>query len=183
MKCKIIAGTIFLILAGNSYAVDGIIKFTGRIDKAACVVNNNLAVEVELGTFSAAQFTQVGKPSPEIPVVLPLTNCPITQVEGEPVPHFRVWLQAESVDADHPDLIKVGNGFSDPEVATGVGIQIKDAATKAIMPLNSLPEITYDIKAAVMNINLVANYVSTVEPGEIHEGSADANVDVTLDYR
>jgi len=183
MKYKIIAGGLLLALAGNSYATDGVIKFTGRIDKTACVVNNNADIGVELGTFSAAQFTQVGKPSPEIPFIVPLTNCPVTKIEGQTVPHFRIWLQAEAVDAAHPNLVKVGNGFTDSEVATGVGIEIKDAATKAPMPLNNLPEIVYDITATQMSINLLANYVSTVGPTEIHEGSADANVDLTLDYR
>ncbi|RJT42136.1 fimbrial protein [Rahnella woolbedingensis] len=179
---KLVVGGLLLALAGSSYAIDGRINFTGAIIKTACVINNGSDVDVQLGTYSAAQFQQIGDTSPEIPFTLPLTNCPVAQKDTDPVPHFVIWMEADAVDATHPNLVKLANSFGDP-MADGVGIQIMDAATKQVMLLNTLPTLSYDIKTATMNINLLANYQSFKNPTDITAGPADASVNVTLDYR
>ncbi|MEE8730884.1 MAG: fimbrial protein [Rahnella inusitata] len=177
---KLIVSGLLLALAGNSYAIDGTIKFTGEILKTTCVINNGSDVKVELGHYAAAQFTKAGETSPQlVPVILPLTNCPVTDT----IPQLRVWLEAEPVDASHPNLIQVGEGVVSEDIATGVGIEIIDSATGSIMPLNKLSDISYPITGSSMNINWKAYYRSYVAPDDIHEGAADASVNVTLDYR
>lgn len=177
---KLMVSGLLLALAGNSYAVDGTIKFTGEILKTACVFNNNSELSVILGSYRAAQFKNPGDPSPRlVKVSIPLTNCPVTDA----YPNFRVWIEATPVDTSHPNLIQVGNGAVDEDIATGVGIEIIDAATLAVMPINQLSDIQYPITGASMNIEWKAYYRSYVAAGDIHEGAADANVDVTLDYR
>jgi major type 1 subunit fimbrin (pilin) len=179
---KLIVSGLLLALAGNGYAIDGRINFHGEIIKTACVINGGNDIEVELGTYSAAQFREINDTSPNIPFTLPLANCPFTTVQNDPIQHFRVWLEAEAVDATHPNLVKLGNSFGDT-MADGVGIQILDATTKDVMLLNTLPTVTYDITSATMNINLLANYQSYKTPDLITAGPADASVNVTLDYR
>lgn len=179
---KLMVSGLLLALAGNSYAIDGRINFSGAIIKTACVINGGNDVDVPLGTYSAAQFREIGDTSPNIPFTLPLANCPVAQKDGDPLPHFRIWLEAEAVDATHPNLVKLGNSFLDT-MADGVGVQILDANTKEVMLLNTLPTIVYDIKTATMDVNLLANYQSFKGPDDITPGPADASVNVTLDYR
>lgn len=176
---KLMVSGLLLALAGNSYAVDGTIKFTGEILKTACVINNNADIHVELGHYAAAQFTKAGETSPQhVPVILPLTNCPVTDT----IPQFRVWVEATPVNESNPNLIQVGDGIVSDDIATGVGIEIIDTASGAVMPLNKLSDISYPITGTSMNINWTAYYRSYVAPQAIHEGTADASVNVTLDY-
>ncbi|VTU63213.1 putative fimbrial-like protein YraH [Leuconostoc pseudomesenteroides] len=56
------------------------------------------------------------------------------------------------------------------------------------MPLNAMgnDNTVYQIpadSAGIVNVDLIAYYVSTVEASEITPGEADAVVNVTLDYR
>lgn len=171
------------VAASPVFAVDGAISFHGSIITQACEVNNGEDVDVELGTFSASQFTAIGEKSPSIPFVLPLTNCPVAAAEGSPTPHFRLWLETETVPG-HDDLAKLGNDFDDI-MADGVGVKILDASSKKAMPFNTLPpeDMEYQSTAATMNINLLAYYVSYKEPKDITAGPADARVNITLDYR
>ncbi|STM21802.1 fimbrial-like adhesin protein [Escherichia coli] len=72
--------------------------------------------------------------------------------------------------------------------ATGVGIRIDDAESGNLMPLNAMgnDNTVYQIPAdsnGIVNVDLIAYYVSTVEASEITPGEADAVVNVTLDYR
>ncbi|MFO6298357.1 fimbrial protein [Rahnella selenatireducens] len=179
---KLMISGLLLAFAGNSHAIDGRINFSGAIVKTACIINGGNDVDVQLGTYSAAQFREIGDTSPNIPFTLPLANCPVAQKVGDPIPHFRIWMEAEAVDATHPNLVKLGNSFGDT-MADGVGIQILDAQTNNIMLLNTLPTVTYDINTATMNVNLIANYQSFKVPNDITAGPADASVNVTLDYR
>jgi|MedtruStandDraft_1076414.scaffolds.fasta_scaffold00389_20 major type 1 subunit fimbrin (pilin) len=186
MHMKKVNALLFALLNASIspvFAVDGAISFHGSIITQACEVNNGEDVDVELGTFSAAQFTAVGEKSPSIPFVLPLTNCPVAAAQEDPVPHFRLWLETETVPG-HDDLAMLGNDFEDT-MADGVGVKIVDATTKKAMPYNVLPpeDMEYQSTAATLNINLLAYYVSYKEPKDITAGPADARVNVTLDYR
>lgn len=55
------------------------------------------------------------------------------------------------------------------------------------MPLNAMgnDNTVYQIGGinGIVNVDLIAYYVSTVVPSEITPGEADAIVNVTLDYR
>ncbi|WP_426762179.1 fimbrial protein [Hafnia paralvei] len=176
MSYKEIVCVFFISLASNCYAVDGKINFSGTIIKTACTFSD---VNVELGTYPVTQFPKVGDHSLETTFVLPLTTCPVSNN----IPHFRILFEADQVNTDHPNLIQVGNGNVGSDIATGVGIQIMDAATRTVMPLNTSSEMTYPITGANININLLAYYQSYVPQEDITEGEADASVDVTFDYR
>lgn len=68
-----------------------------------------------------------------------------------------------------------------------MGIRIDDAESGNIMPLNAMgnDNTVYQIPAdsnGIVNVDLIAYYVSTVEASEITR-EADAVVNVTLDYR
>lgn len=181
-KLGVIAGCLFMTCSTNSFAVDGVINFHGSIITQACEINGGKDVEVELGTYSAAQFRTVGDKSPNIPFTLPLTNCPVPTEEDPSTHQFRVWLEAPTVTG-HPDLVKITTAFEDDPVSDGVGIKILDANTKAVMLLNTLPEIIYAIPSATMNVDLIAHYESFKSATEIKAGPAEASVNVTLDYR
>ncbi|NNR96595.1 type 1 fimbrial protein [Escherichia coli] len=170
-----IAGLLALF-AGNAAATDGEIVFDGEILKSACEINDSdKKIEVALGHYNAEQFRNIGERSPKIPFTIPLVNCPMTGWEHDngTVPNF-------------PNLAKVGSfaGIA----ATGVGIRIDDAESGNIMPLNAMgnDNTVYQIPAesnGIVNVDLIAYYVSTVVPSEITPGEADAIVNVTLDYR
>jgi len=70
-KFKLLAGGIFLAMAANSYAIDGAINFTGAIVEEACEINGGEELNIPLGTYSAAQFQEIGDLSPKIPFTLP----------------------------------------------------------------------------------------------------------------
>ena len=89
---------------------------------------------------------------------------------------FRLWLERGEV------------GCFAGTAATGVGIRIDDAESGNLMPLNAMgnDNTVYQIPAdsnGIVNVDLIAYYVSTVEASEITPGEADAVVNVTLDYR
>ncbi len=101
---------------------------------------------------------------------------------------FRLWLETRDNGTvpNFPNLAKVGSfaGIA----ATGVGIRIDDAESGNIMPLNAMgnDNTVYQIPAesnGIVNVDLIAYYVSTVVPSEITPGEAGAIVNVTLDYR
>lgn len=182
-KLKLLAGGIFLAMAANSYAIDGAINFHGAIITQACIINGGQDIDVPLGTFSAAQFQTVGEPSPKIPFTIPLANCPYAKDGSQETDHFRIWLEAATVPGT-PNLIQVADEFKDGTAASGVGIRIVDAANPDTpLPINTLPELVYDITGEIMNVNLMAYYESFVESTAITAGVADAVVNVTLDYR
>ncbi|TPG58792.1 fimbrial protein [Ewingella americana] len=181
-KLSFITGGLFMALSANSLAIDGIINFHGSIITQACEINGGQDVDVQLGTYSAAQFRSIGDKSPSIPFTLPLTNCPVATAEDPTVPQFRIWLEAPTV-TDHPDLVQVTSAFDDDTIADGVGVKILDGQTKAVMQLNTLPEIIYKISKASMNVDLIAYYESYKAPTDIKAGPAEASVNVTLDYR
>ena len=154
-----IAGLLALF-AGNAAATDGEIVFDGEILKSACEINDSdKKIEVALGHDNG-------------------------NVEAS----FRLWLETRDNGTvpNFPNLAKVGSfaGIA----ATGVGIRIDDAESGNIMPLNAMgnDNTVYQIPAesnGIVNVDLIAYYVSTVVPSEITPGEADAIVNVTLDYR
>ena len=186
-----IAGLLALF-AGNAAATDGEIVFDGEILKSACEINDSdKKIEVALGHYNAEQFRNMGERSPKIPFTIPLVNCPMTGWEhdnGNVEASFRLWLETRDNGTvpNFPNLAKVGSfaGIA----ATGVGIRIDDAESGNIMPLNAMgnDNTVYQIPAesnGIVNVDLIAYYVSTVVPSEITPGEADAIVNVTLDYR
>ncbi|MCV6019695.1 fimbrial protein, partial [Escherichia coli] len=101
---------------------------------------------------------------------------------------FRLWLETRhnGTVPNFPNLAKVGSFAG--TAATGVGIRMDDAESGNIMPLNAMgnDNTVYQIPAesnGIVNVDLIAYYVSTVVPSEITPGEADAIVNVTLDYR
>ncbi|HCL7079072.1 TPA: type 1 fimbrial protein, partial [Escherichia coli] len=171
---------------------DGEIVFDGEILKSACEINDSdKKIEVALGHYNAEQFRNIGERSPKIPFTIPLVNCPMTGWEhdnGNVEASFRLWLETRDNGTvpNFPNLAKVGSfaGIA----ATGVGIRIDDAESGNIMPLNAIgnDNTVYQIPAesnGIVNVDLIAYYVSTVVPSEITPGEADAIVNVTLDYR
>ena len=101
---------------------------------------------------------------------------------------FRLWLETRDNGTvpNFPNLAKVGSFAG--TATTGVGIRIDDAESGNIMPLNAMgnDNTVYQIPAesnGIVNVDLIAYYVSTVEASEITPGEADAVVNVTLDYR
>ncbi|HEH7374877.1 TPA: type 1 fimbrial protein, partial [Escherichia coli] len=148
-------------------------------------------IEVALGHYNAEQFRSVGDRSPKIPFTIPLVNCPVTGWEhdnGNVEASFRLWLETRDNGTvpNFPNLAKVGSFAG--TAATGVGIRIDDAESGNLMPLNAMgnDNTVYQIpadSAGIVNVDLIAYYVSTVEASEITPGEADAVVNVTLDYR
>ena len=177
---KIAIAGLLALFAGNAAATDGEIVFDGEILKSACEINDSdKKIEVALGHYNAEQFRSVGD------------RCPMTGWEhdnGNVEASFRLWLETRDNGTvpNFPNLAKVGSfaGIA----ATGVGIRIDDAESGNIMPLNAMgnDNTVYQIPAdsnGIVNVDLIAYYVSTVEASEITPGEADAVVNVTLDYR
>ena len=154
-----IAGLLALF-AGNAAATDGEIVFDGEILKSACEINDSdKKIEVALGHYNAEQFRSVGDRSPKIPFTIPLVNCPMTGWEhdnGNVEASFRLWLETRDNGTvpNFPNLAKVGSFAGIAAESNGI-----------------------------VNVDLIAYYVSTVVPSEITPGEADAIVNVTLDYR
>ncbi|EOZ1770968.1 fimbrial protein [Shigella flexneri] len=183
---------LLALFAGNAAATDGEIVFDGEILKSACEINDSdKKIEVALGHYNAEQFRSVGDRSPKFPFTIPLVNCPVTGWEhdnGNVEASFRLWLETRDNGTvpNFPNLAKVGSFAG--TAATGVGIRIDDAESGNLMPLNAMgnDNTIYQIPAdsnGIVNVDLIAYYVSTVEASEIPPGEADAVVNVTLDYR
>lgn len=182
---SVLAG-LFALSASQAWATDGTIEFTGQILTSTCEFADSDTINVELGHYAASQFKSVGDKTPDIPVTIPLKNCPVApweHVDGVTDASFQLWLETRSggTVGTNNELIAV-TGLDEP--ATGVGIRIdNDQGTQmAINKLND-PKLSFPITGATMNINLLAYYVSTVESKDITPGEANATVDVTLDYR
>ncbi len=85
-----------------------------------------------------------------------------------------------------PNLAKVGS-FAAQRQQVWVSVLTMRKAV-SLTPLNAMgnDNTVYQIPAdsnGIVNVDLIAYYVSTVEASEITPGEADAVVNVTLDYR
>ena len=187
---KSIAVSLIALSAGSAWATDGTIEFTGEILTSTCEFSNGDVINVELGHYAAAQFKSVGDRSPAIPVDIPLKNCPTTpweHVDGTTDNSFQLWLETRTGSTvtapDHDALVAV-SGLD--TAATGVGIRIDRASDGQQMSLNKLttPKVSFTPEAdGTTTVGLQAYYVSTVDSSLITPGEANANVDVTIDYR
>lgn len=170
---------LLALFAGNAAATDGEIVFDGEILKSACEINDSdKKIEVALGHYNAEQFRSVGDRSPKIPFTIPLVNCPVTGWEhdnGNVEASFRLWLETRDNGTVLTSLIWQSGLFAGT-AATGVGIRIDDAESGNLMPLNAMgnDNTVYQIPAdsnGIVNVDLIAYYVSTVEASEITRGS------------
>jgi len=185
---KLAIAGLLTLSAGQAFATDGTINFTGTIFDTTCNFEGGDTVNVELGTYAADQFKSAGDRSPKIPFTIPLENCPTTpwdHDDGRKDASFRLWLETRNGSTvedtvNNHTLVSVAS--MKPGAATGVGIQIEtDDGTP--MKINELTDVIFPITGEKMNVNLKAYYVSTVDPDLITPGEANATVDVTLDYR
>lgn len=177
---------LFLLSAGQAWATDGTIEFTGQIITSTCEFADGDVVNVELGHYAASQFKTVGDKTPSIPVTIPLKNCPTIpweHLDGVKDASFQLWLETRNggTVGTNNDLVAV-TGMDTP--ASGVGIRIdNDKGTQIALNKLNDPKLSFPITGTTMNINLLAYYISTVDSKSITAGEANATVDVTLDYR
>lgn len=163
MKKNLIAMAIAataVLSASNAFAAAGQVDFTGEIIDAGCDVVNTQSspLKVDLGSVKKSEFLgQSGTAVAARGFKVKLTNCPVTALTA------RISFDGVALNGDN----RVLKLTQDSGVATGVGIQLSDAAD--VLPLFT-PSTSYTLQAGsiVNELPFVARYISvsdTVTPG------------------
>nr|WP_314265926.1 fimbrial protein [uncultured Moellerella sp.] len=173
MKKKLLASLIAatsIFVIGNALANDGTIDFTGEIIDNACELSSGSdALKVNLGKVSKTALPSAGSTAAATKFSIKLINCPATITSAS------VKFDAESYLGDD-SVITLKN---DPNVATGVGIQIMDDTNKVI-PLFTESK-AYSLKENVENnLDFRARYIAKSDT--ITTGPANGNATFTINY-
>lgn len=166
----IAGGSIFVV--NNALAEDGTIDFTGEIIDNACeLASGSDALKVNLGKVSKTALPTTGSTASATQFTIKLINCPATASSAA------VKFDADSYSGDS-SVIALKN---EPNVATGVGIQITDDTNK-VVPLFTESK-KYPLKTGanvVNNLDFRARYIAKADT--VTAGLANGNATFTINY-
>lgn len=173
-KLLISLAVLSAINTGVALAADGTINFTGEIVDTSCQVDSSSAnMTVDLGKVNKTSFTNVGDEMSATKFTIKLTGCPTTPAG---VTQAAIKFEGESVPGD--DSVLALTDVAD--VATGVGVEIKDWADNPVLmkttPTAYLPMGT----SGEMSLNYTAYYRSTA--ASVTSGKANAATSFTVVY-
>ncbi|EBY1953402.1 fimbrial protein [Salmonella enterica] len=161
-----------LSAAATVFAADGQINFTGEIIDQSCKVmpDANKSLQVDLHKVARAAFTGKGSTAAATKFTLQLTDCP------ESVKTASVKFDGTSVQGDNKVLALT----QEEGVASGVGIQLYDDASKVI-PLYTSSK-AYSLKSGkeLNNLDFIARYIATAN--EVKPGVANSTASFTINY-
>ncbi|MGB7801546.1 fimbrial protein [Buttiauxella sp.] len=172
MKKNLIAMAIAataVLSAANAFAAAGQVNFTGEIIDAGCDVVNTVAnpLTVNLGKVAKSEFTTNNSLAAATEFKIQLTNCPVTVATAS------IKFDGTALNGDN-SVLKL---TQDTGVASGVGVQISDAA--GVLPLfQNSAAYSLTSGSTMNNLPFVARYKavsSTVTPGP---ANATANFSV-----
>lgn len=182
LKKYLASGSLLLLMAPSlSYAVDGVVNFSGSITDVTCDINGkgpgeDNVTNVDLGKVSPATLLGLDKASPFVPFKLQLSGAGCTDTSRVSI----AFDQVGNVDPVTGNLKLTGTS-----PATGVQIQVfNDTSGGTKIPLGQAetnPQIAtvVDHKATLA---YKASYVSTVATG-VTPGSGISFVRYTLSYQ
>ncbi len=173
MNKNLIAVAVLAASAFTSsvFAEDGKVNFTGTIIPQGCEVTaDTINQTVDLGKVAVSAFPGTGATAGAKQFSLKLTNCPTT------VTAATVRFDGTQVPGDNSILALT----NEPNVATGVGIQIADNQNKVINLHQD--SSAYALSSTQENVlNFVARYVSTA--ASVTAGPANAVSNFTIVYQ
>lgn len=170
---KFVAASILSALVGvsaSALANDGTINFTGEVIDTACTVDigANNTMEVALGKVAKSAFTGVDSTASATEFDLKLKDCPAEVTSAV------VKFDGLNYEGDNETL-----ALTDEEgVATGVGIQLKDAS-QTLVPLFAASS-KYDLVTGENTLPFYASYVQ--KEADVTAGKANSTVQFTLNY-
>ncbi len=153
-------------------AEDGRVNFVGEIVDAPCDVSPQATnLVVPLGKVSRTTLDgAVGKYSTPAQFELQLANCSAT-AKGASVTF------TGAADSVNTDTLAIGLG--EVGSATGVAVELRDAAQKKIKLGTASPD--YTLRAGTNNLKFGAVYVSTTN--KVTVGPANATAQFTVNYK
>lgn len=178
---SILAATAFTATTGvyavgeDVTVVGGVVHFTGDIVNAACSVSTNSDGQtVKLGQYRTATFTAAGIETTPVPFNIVLNDCDPAVSSLASVAFSG---QADAVDTD---LLSVNASGDNANVASGVGIVIKDKASKVLPPNGTTFSATQTLLNGTNTFPFTANYKSTV--ANVTAGKANADATFMIHY-
>ncbi|MFO6296916.1 fimbrial protein [Rahnella selenatireducens] len=174
---NLVKSALFMVVTAGLFcsaanASDGTVNFTGDIVDAPCVVSADTQNQnVNLGQVKSSNFKAVKDTSAYKDFKINLEECSTTTLKNADIT-FR-----GSSDTDNKDLLGIGNQSG---AAKGVGIEISDAGTAAVIPMN-IASPSYALKDGQNTLYFKARYVSTL--ATVTPGHASAQADFQLAYK
>lgn len=181
LKKYLASGSLLLLMAPTlSYAVDGIVNFSGSITDVTCDINGkgpgeDNVTNVNLGKFAPDFFKSVGTPSDFVPFKLQLSGASCKNDSKVSI----AFDQVGNVDPATGNLKLTGTSS-----ASGVQIQVfNDVPGGAKIPLGqaeAAPQVA-TIQGNKATLAYKASYVSTA--ADVTPGSGISFVRYTLSYQ
>jgi major type 1 subunit fimbrin (pilin) len=172
MKMKsLILATTMVMSAGAANALEvagGTVNFEGEFVNAPCAVSTDTANQtVQLGQYRTADLAAAGEYTTPVPFKIQLVNCDITSYQTAQVSF------SGSRDATDSTLLAVNAGTAaNATAATGVGIEISDAASNVLTPNGDIANASEAQRLinGDNTLNFTARYKSTaaVTAGKAH---------------
>jgi type 1 fimbria pilin len=152
------------------------LKITGTVLAESCdVAASSKNQTVNLGDVNANTFNGVGDTSASKPLNIELTGCS-DSIKGTTVTF------SGTADSKDSTLVALSDtsGVGSKGMATGVGVQIQDAATQAVLPLNKVAPL-HSLSVGDNTLRYLLRYKSTA--ATVTAGNANAVLYYTLDYQ
>ncbi|CAI0914271.1 fimbrial protein [Serratia liquefaciens] len=160
-----------LLLVSTAPPADNLrLNITGRILSSACQPEIN-PLTVPLGNISRAALSAKGSTAPAIAFQLRLKNCPAE------IGQIKVQFDGTPASGDNSALaLTAGSG-----VATGVAVQLQDAAGAIVPPGQASALMTIKGGSGSLNsLGFTARYIATAD--SVTAGSANASATFTIWY-
>ncbi|TDN47025.1 fimbrial protein [Scandinavium goeteborgense] len=174
MKSTFLSASLFislLAMSANLRAETYNLQMTGTILSRTCEVENETQT-VDIGKFSASDFTATGSVSAEKEFEIRLTGCD-DSVSGV------VIRFSGTADKDNSHLLALSDGDN---VAKGVGIEIADNKTRLLIPINQDGLPAYSLTPGAENtLAFTLRYKSTQDV--VVPGNAAAVMYFDLQYQ
>ena len=185
-KLAVVLGAVMAASVGMAHAADdntnggkntgtvttvtgGTVHFRGSLVDAACAVSADSADQtVNLGQYTLHHFKKVGDKSSKVPFKIKLEDCDTT-VAGTAAVAF-----SGQQDTQKGLLAIDSSANGNTATASGVGIQILDDASKAVIPDGSTFSTAHKLIDGENTLNFSAMYVSTVAAPTAGQANADA---------
>lgn len=170
---KLLATCVISALVGysaTSLASDGTINFKGEVIDTACTIDvgANNTMEVQLGKVAKSAFTGVDSTASATEFDLKLKDCPAAVTSAV------VKFDGKNYNGDNNTLALT----NETDVATGVGIQLKDAK-QTLVPLFTASS-KYDLVTGENTLPFYASYVQKATA--VVAGKANSTVQFTINY-
>ncbi|CAI0882027.1 Type-1A pilin [Serratia quinivorans] len=169
--------TAALLSTTSSFAADGNINFTGKIQDTTCVVDlaaGETGISVPMGDLNKTAFSGAGSTGTSSKFTINLKSCPATYTKAT------VEFDGTAAGNDKKVLALTAGTTADP-AATGVGIQISDKSD-TVLALKT-PSASYDLLTGAADINkldFTARYVAT--SATVTSGVANSSATFNIKY-